>query len=257
MTVQLTVDGAIATLLFDSPERHNALSPEDRYESARLLNDVRHDDSVRALVLTGSGASFCAGAHVGQMGNDGLFAARARMERGVHAMVQAIAAMPKPVVAAVRGHALGMGWSLALACDVVIASETAKFSTLFLKRGLVPDGGAVHMLSRAIGDLRAKELAFSSRTMEAAEALSLGLVTRVVADGDLESDTAATAKQLSEGPTQAYAFTKQLFRVAPTVTFERYLEVEAMLQPQLNQSHDHHEGIAAFKERREPHFRGE
>lgn len=256
MPLELDKLPPVATLTLNAPARHNALTPQDRFEATELLERLEHDDSIRALVVTGAGRSFCAGADVSGMGGDGLFASRTRMQRGVHGMVKALRAMEKPTIASVRGYALGMGWSLALATDWVIASENARFCTMFSRRGLTPDSGAVHLLARNIGELRAKELVYSARMIDAAEALRLGLVTEVVPDDELEDATNALADRLANGPTKAFGFTKRLFDVSADSSFERFLEVEALVQPQINQSDDYREGVAAFREKREPRFSG-
>lgn len=257
MTVQLDVDGsAVATLLLNNPARHNALTPEDRFEAARMVSQLRFDTAVRAVLVRGSGKSFCAGADVGRMGEDDLFASRARMQRGAHALIRALTELEKPVIAAVRGYALGMGWSIALAADLVLASDTARFSTIFVKRGLAPDSGAIHLLARHIGVLRAKDLVFRPRMINAEQARELGLVTEVVPDGQLDAAAASLAADMATGPTRALGFAKQLFSAAADSSLDRFLEIEALVQPQLNQSGDFREGVAAFRENRTPDFTG-
>jgi len=250
-----TADG-IARITFDAPGRRNALTPEDRYELAEELTRLRHDPEVRVVLMTGAGSDFCTGADVGQMGKDDPAAARVRMQRGVGGVARALAAMEKPVVSAVRGYAVGFGWSMPLASDMVIASETARFSMLFSKRGLAPDGGSLHFLIRHVGQMRAKEMAFTARMIEAREALELGLVTRVVADDALETEAEALCADLLARPTRALGLTRMLFETATTASLDNYLEVEAFVQSALNQSEDCREGIAAFREKRPPVFRG-
>lgn len=250
-----TADG-IARITFDAPGRRNALTPEDRYKLADELTRLRHDPEVRVVLMTGAGSDFCTGADVGQMGKDDPAAARVRMQRGVGGVARALAAMEKPVVSAVRGYAVGFGWSMPLASDMVIASETARFSMLFSKRGLAPDGGSLHFLIRHIGQMRAKEMALTARMIEAREALDLGLVTRVVADDALEAETEALCADLLARPTRALGLTRMLFETATTASLDSYLEVEAFVQSALNQSEDYREAIAAFREKRPPVFRG-
>jgi 2-(1,2-epoxy-1,2-dihydrophenyl)acetyl-CoA isomerase len=175
--------------------------------------------------------------------------------RSAHRMIVAIATIEKPVIAAVRGAVAGIGWSMALACDMVVASETAVFSQVFRNVGLVPDGGAIYFLTQALGVLRAKELVYTGRRMPAAEAASVGLITRLVADDQLESEAQALAEQMSAGPTFAFGVAKKMFKAVNTPSLETYLDMESWAQGVALMTEDHGEGIAAFKEKRKPVFR--
>jgi len=249
------VDG-IGRITLDTPGRKNALSPEERFEMAEMLRALRFDPEVRVILLRGEGGDFCAGADVSRMGKDAQGSARARMQRGVAGIAREMAALEKPVVCAVRGVAVGFGWSLALASDVVIASDTARFSMIFSKRGLAPDGGAVHFLIRHIGQLRAKELAFSARTLGADEAFGMGLVSRVVPDASLEDEAEAYCRHLLTLPTLALGMTRHLFEVATSADLDTYLDVEAFTQSFLNQSEDYKEAVSAFLEKRPGVYHG-
>ncbi len=257
MSVELIVDGAVAKVVLNRPERMNALTVEMRESLREHFSRIRFDDAIRAVIVTGSGAHFCSGADVGRMGGhaDGL-AARQRLQYGSHQVIRAMHATEKPVIAAVRGIAVGVGWSLALACDIIIAAEDARFAQVFRKIGLAPDGGAAWFLARRIGVARAKELAFSARQVQAEEALRLGLVEHVVPVAELEARAEAMARDFADGPTFALGLTKKLYDAAIGPRLEDYLELEALVQPQLNQSADHAEGVVAFKEKRKPDFRG-
>jgi 2-(1,2-epoxy-1,2-dihydrophenyl)acetyl-CoA isomerase len=173
-----------------------------------------------------------------------------------HRMIRNLAAIEKPVVAAVRGPCAGMGWSLAMACDIVIASETARFAQVFRHIGLVPDGGAVWFLARYLGTLKAKELVFSGRRIDAAEAHALGLVTRVVADGELDEAAWQAALDLARGPTRALGAGKKLFDFMHQPSLDALLAKEAELQSAALASSDHREGVRAFLEKRAPTFTG-
>ncbi|HWL58963.1 MAG TPA: enoyl-CoA hydratase-related protein [Paracoccus sp. (in: a-proteobacteria)] len=249
------VDG-IGRITLDTPCRKNALSPEERFEMAEMLRALRFDPEVRVILLRGEGDDFCAGADVSRMGKDAQGSARTRMQRGVAGVAREMAALEKPVVSAVRGVAVGFGWSLALASDVVIASDTARFSMIFSKRGLAPDGGAVHFLIRHIGQLRAKELAFSARILGADEAFGMGLVSRVVPDASLEDEAAAYCRHLLTLPTLALGMTRHLFEVATSADLDTYLDVEAFTQSFLNQSEDYKEAVSAFLEKRPGVYHG-
>lgn len=256
MGLYLEKSGGIGRITFDTPGRRNALSPEERYEMADIVRGLRHDAEVRVVLIRGANGDFCAGADVSRMGNDDQGSARTRMQRGVCAIARELAALEKPVVSAVGGVAVGFGWSVALASDVVIASETARFSLIFAKRGLAPDGGAIHFLIRHIGQLRAKELAFSARMVPAAEALEMGLVSRVVSEDRLEEEAEEYCRQLLAMPTLALGMTRHLFEVATSASLDEYLDAEAFTQSSLNQSEDYKEAVKAFLEKRPGIYHG-
>ncbi len=256
MSVEMNVEGAVATITLNRPEKKNALTVEMREGLIAHFQRARFDDDIRALVLTGAGEAFCSGADVDRMGDSDGRAARHRLQKLSHTYMRTLHAIEKPVIAAVRGHAVGIGWSLALGCDMVVASETAVFSQIFRRIALGPDGGAIWYLTRRLGMNLAKELVFTARVVGAAEALKLGLVNHVVADGDLMGRTMEMARDMAEGPTFMFGLAKKLFHMAPSVSLEDYLEMEAMVQPQLNRTQDHQEGKAAFREKRKPRFIG-
>jgi len=255
MPIDLSQDGAVATVTMNIPQRRNALSFEMRAQLREVLEQVNDDASVRAVVLTGAGVGFCAGADVETMTADGLQMSRARMLHS-HALIRTLYRMEKPVIAAVRGHAVGYGWSLALACDLVIASETAKFSQIFTKIGLAPDGGAVYFLQRIVGQARAKEMVYSARMVEAAEALQLGIANRVVADDALDAQAARWAAELAAAPTFALVMSKRMFETGSSPGLDQFLETELLMQPQMKQTADYKEGTRAFREKRAARFIG-
>ena len=258
MSVDLSVEGAVATIVLNRPEKLNALTVEMRESLCEMFVRLRFDDAVRALVVTGAGRAFCSGADVGRMAGQGedLRAGRERMQRGAHTFIRALHAIEKPVIAAVRGPAVGIGWSLALACDLVVAAKSARFSQIFRRIGLAPDGGAIWFLTRRIGMAKAKELVFSARFVEADEALALGLVNQVVEDDELEAKAAALAADLAAAPTFALGLAKKLFHAAVGPSLDEYLEIESLVQPQLHHTEDHAEGVAAFREKRPAKFVG-
>ena len=254
--VKLERSGAIARVILNRPERMNALIVEMRERIAELFNTLATDSSVRAVILTAAGPAFCASGDVTKMGDFTPDTAMQRLKLS-HRMVLSVANIEKPVVAAVRGAVAGIGWSLALACDAVIASETAKFSQVFKNVGLAPDGGAIYFLTQTLGVLRAKELVYSARPMLAQEALAHGLVTKVVPDDALEAEAEALAAKLAAGPSFAFANTKKLFKAMYQPSLETFLDSEAWAQGLTLMSDDHKEGVAAFLEKRKPSFRGQ
>jgi len=243
MSVDLTIEGAVAKVVLNRPEKLNALSIEMRESLCDYFARLRFDDAVRVVIVTGAGRGFCSGADVDRMAGQphDLRADREHMQRGGHTFIRALHAIEKPVIAAVRGPAVGIGWSIALACDLVVASKTARFSQIFRRIGLAPDGGAIWFLTRRLGIAKAKEL---------------GLVNHVVEDDQLMTKTEELAADLAEAPTFALGLAKKLFHAAVGPGLENYLEIESLVQPQLHMTTDNAEGVAAFREKRKPKFIG-
>src|ERR1700755_631614 len=191
MTVDMTIEGAVAKVVLNRPDKLNALTIDMRQSLCDYFARLRYDDAVRVVIVTGAGRAFCSGADVDRTAGQrhDLRADRERMQQGGHTFIRALHSIEKPTIAAVRGPAVGIGWSIALACDLVVASKTARFSQIFRRIGLVPDGGAIWFLTRRLGMANAKELLFSARFVDAEEALALGLVNHVVEDDELMAKT--------------------------------------------------------------------
>jgi len=255
MNVRYEVRDAVGIVTLDRPEKLNALTVEMREALGTCFESAGRDPTVRAVLLQSSGKAFCASGDVGTMGDFTAATGRERLKLA-HRMVRNLANIEKPVVAAVRGAVAGIGWSMALACDAVIASETAQFSMVFRHVGLVPDGGAVYFLTQHVGLLRAKELAYSGRRVDAAEALSLSLVNRVVPDGELEARAWEEASALASGPTLALGMAKKMFKLMYQPDLETLLDAEAWAQGVALLSDDHKEGVRAFFDKRKPKFSG-
>lgn len=255
MTIRYEVRDAVAIVTLDRPEKLNALTVEMREALGSRFEQAGRDDDVRAVLLRASGTAFCASGDVSKMGDFDARSGRALLKLA-HRMVRNLANIEKPVVTAVRGAVAGIGWSMALAGDAVIASETARFSMVFRHVGLVPDGGAVWFLAQHLGPLRAKELVYSGRRIDAHEAAALGLVNRVVADDTLDEVAMAHARELAQGPTFAFGVAKKLFKSMYQPDLETVLDAEAWAQGLSLMTDDHKEGVAAFFEKREPRFQG-
>jgi 2-(1,2-epoxy-1,2-dihydrophenyl)acetyl-CoA isomerase len=210
------------------------------------------------VVLTGTGRGFCAGADLsGGTGGDRLPGDVARMLRqGAQRLIAAVLDCEKPVIAAVNGTAAGLGAHLAFACDLVLAAESARFIEVFVRRGLVPDGGGAYLLPRLLGPRRAKELLFFGDAVSAAEAERLGLVNRVVPDADLAKTTREWATRLASAPTRALALTKHLVNTSLESDRATAFAAEAWAQELNMTTEDAREGLRAFVERRGPEFRG-
>ena len=251
--VETTRDGAVATVRLNRPDRLNALDRATRWELVTTLRDVAADDSVRAVVLTGTGRAFCVGQDLAAV--EELEHADETVAGSYNPIAQTIADMPKPVVAAVNGAAVGAGLGLALACDLRLAAEEATFSCAFGKVGLVPDTGVSWHLVRELGYARAFALATLGRTFTAEEAKAYGLVNRVLPADQLADSAGGLAELMASGPSLAFALTKRQFRAAGEVSFEGLLAMEARHQGEAAAHPDHVEGRTAFAEKRPPSWR--
>lgn len=251
-TIQLNVDNGIATLTLNRPEKRNAFSDGMRSELIETLEQVSRDDAIRALVVTGAGKGFCAGGDVAGMeqrlqapAGDIALAGWRRQQR-VHHAVTLLHAMPKPTLAAVNGAAAGLGADMALSCDFVIASGAASFAWSYIKRGLIPDGGGLYLLPRRVGLARAKELIFSGRRVDAAEALELGIADRLSKTEDLLGDAHAWADELSQGSPVALALGKTLLNRTFESDAGEILMQGSQAQAVCYTSSQHRESVQAF-----------
>lgn len=255
MSIELKYQGNVAIVTLNRPDKLNALTDEMYRRVTELFTEFRTDDKVRAVVVTGAGRAFCSGSDVTSMVNTNLVEGRARMQTR-HAMITAIANLEKPVIAAVRGVAAGIGFSVAMACDLIVAADNAKFSQIFKKIGLVPDGGSIYFLVQRVGIARAKELVYTARMLPAEEAREWGIINRVVPDAELESSALALAQELAESATFALALAKKMFQAMYVPTLETHLEQENLCQGIAKLTEDHIEGVTAFKEKRVAVFKG-
>ncbi len=250
---------AVARVLLNRPEARNAIDVAMARALREALDDVSADDGVRAVVLAGAGPTFSAGGDIRAMaeaGSAGREALLRDVTRHYHAAVAAIAAMQKPVVAAVRGGAGGGGLSLMLACDLAIVDESAKLALGFNAIGLTPDGGATFHLPRLVGWRRAIALTFLNEVFDGRRAVELGLATRAVPAAEVDEAALSLATQLAQGPTRAFARTKELFRTSPSRTLAEALALESETIATGSAEADGGEGIDAFVEKRPPRFRG-
>lgn len=256
-TVELSVEAGLATVTLNRPQALNALDVRAKDELADVWRRLGPDREVRAVLVTGAGRAFCSGGDVKQMDPDrSPEATRAMIAKLGREVVIPLARLEKPVVAAVNGHAHGLGLALALACDLIYAAEGAVLSAAFTRIGLSPDGCCSYLLARAVGVLTAKDLMFTGRRVDGAEAKALGLVTRVLPDAELLPAAREAALGLAAGPTIALARTKRLLDDAAARTLEETAELEALAQAVARASDDHAEGVAAFAAKRRPEFTG-
>ncbi|MHB8642417.1 MAG: enoyl-CoA hydratase-related protein [Gaiellaceae bacterium] len=252
--VETSRDGAVLTITLNRPEKLNAFNGAVHKALAAALKEARAED-VRAVVITGAGRGFCVGQDLTEF-QDSAGDIAERLRATYHPNVLAIRALEKPVIASVNGVAAGAGMSFACACDLRLAADSASFVPAFIRIGLVPDSGGTFFVTRLLGYARAFEWLCSGRTLNAADALSWGLVNEVVPAGDLAGRAAALAAQLAGLPTQAIGMTKRLLDRAGRATLDEQLEWEAQLQAAATKSEDFAEGVQAFLEKRDPTFRG-
>ena len=257
MTSLVTVkqEGSIAIVTLNHPDKLNAMTDEMYNRVRELFTQFQTDSSVRAVVLTGAGRAFCSGSDVTSMAKIGLVEGRARMQTR-HAMINAIVNLEKPVIAAVRGVAAGIGFAMMMACDLIVAADNAKFSQIFKKIGLVPDGGSVFFLVQRLGIARAKELVYTARMLPAEEARDWGLINRVVPDDELDANALAWAQEMGGSATFVLALAKKMFQSMYKPNLEEQLEQENLCQQIAKLTEDHVEGVTAFKEKRAAVYKG-
>ena len=260
--LRIEIADQIATVTLDRPEKLNALSRDLHDEMVQAANQLRADDDVRVLIITGAGRGFCSGADLtarpAENGVSNTQSARLDEFGWVGAQALAFGAIDKPTIAAVNGVAAGAGMSLALACDIRVGSEKARFKTVFLERSLSPDAGMTWFLPRIIGYARASELIFTSRFVESDEALDIGLLNRRVPHDELLSAARETAAQIAFWPPMAARAAKRVIQRNLNATLEEGLRNEIVAISHARQApHDVAEAQASFVERRQPQFTGQ
>jgi len=251
--VIVTAQGSVAVLAFNHPEVLNAVSARMIKGALAALDFIENQSQFRALVLTGEGKGFCAGANLSEI-QPGVSAGD-MLEHVYHPFLRRLTRLALPVVTAVNGAAVGIGMSFALSGDLTLAARSAFFQQGFSKLGLVPDGGSSWLLPRLVGLARARELAFLSEKLPAEKALAWGLINSVVDDDKLRGEALALAEKLGHGPA-ALTLTRRLFWQSPGNSYEEQLALEQAAQTKAGESADFREGLAAFQEKRPPRFTG-
>ena len=262
-TVDLVLDEAgVATITLNRPQALNAWNRRLGIDLLAAIRAVSDDPAARAVVVTGAGRAFSSGADLrdsgslGQMTPEGHVDVRTTLTERYHPIITGIREMPKPVVAAVRGPAVGIGLSLALACDLIVAAESAYFLLAFVSIGLVPDGGSSVFVPSRVGMARAAEMALLGERISAPQARDWGLINRAVPDDRFDEEVAALAARLAAGPTRSYAGTKRELNHWLYTRMAQQLELEADIQQEMAGTADFLEGVASFAEKRPARFTG-
>jgi 2-(1,2-epoxy-1,2-dihydrophenyl)acetyl-CoA isomerase len=256
-TIEVDVADGAATITLNRPEKLNAWNLQLGLDLREAVEGLAADEAVRAVLITGAGRGFSSGADLSETHEgDGLPDLRARLKERYHPIITGIREMPKPVVAAVNGGAVGIGCSLALSADLILAAESSYFLLAFINIGLVPDGGSTAFVPARIGLARAAEMILLGERIQAPQALEWGLVNRVVPDDELRPEADALLARLAKGPTKAYAGGKALINRRVYADLHGQLEAEADFQGEQGASADFVEGVLAFMQKREPNFTG-
>jgi 2-(1,2-epoxy-1,2-dihydrophenyl)acetyl-CoA isomerase len=245
----------VALVKLNNPESLNALSADVKSDVADFFKKAATDENIKAIIITGEGRAFCAGGDLKATPPTSVADGRNRIKK-LHELVRLIRDIEKPVIAAVNGFAVGAGMNFALACDLIVASEDAKFSEIFVNVALIPDAGGLYFLPLLVGPMRAKELCFTGRRIGAEEAEKLGLVNKVVPPDRLIDEAMSLATSIANGPTISIAYIKRLINKSSEIDFDTLLEAEAFAQGVCMKTEDAQEGVLAFKEKRNPVFQG-
>lgn len=254
--IVLEKENGIATIIMNRPKVLNTLHPDLIKEFVIALKDVKEDDEIKVVVLTGAGKAFCAGGDLPYIESiDNPIDGRAYIKMAGN-IIMGITKMEKPVIAMVNGVAAGAGFNIALACDIIYCSKSARFAQSFSKVGLVPDCGGSYFLQRAVGSHKAKELMFTAELISSETAYELGFINKVVDDDELKEKTYQFAEKLVQAAPIPLAFIKTSINQSERLTLEDALEVETDKQSFCLQTQDNKEGVKAFKEKRAPIFSG-
>lgn len=258
-SVLVSLEAGVLTLTLNRPEKLNAFNPEMHQALRQAIGRATDEREVRAVLLTGAGRGFCAGQDLAER-DVGAGAApidlAVSLGSNYNPLVRRLRALPKPVVCAVNGVAAGAGANIALACDIVLAARSARFVQAFSRIGLIPDCGGSYFLPRLVGTARAMGLALLAESVGAEQAEQWGLIWKALDDAKLAPEAAALARRLASGPTRGYGLLKQAMYASSGNSLDAQLDLERDLQREAGLSDDYREGVSAFKEKREPQFRG-
>jgi len=258
-TIEFVIEDALARLTFNRPDRLNSFTAQMHEEVREAMQTVQRDDGIRCLLISGNGRAFCAGQDLSDSdvapGDDALDLG-ATLEQKYNPLIRSLVTLEKPVICAVNGVAAGAGANIALACDIVIAAESAKFIQSFCSIGLVPDSGGTWTLPRLVGRARALGLALLGERISARQAEDWGLIWKCVADDELASTAEQMARHLATRPTHGLGLIKRAMLASNDNSLDQQLDLERDLQRLAGRSDDYREGVSAFMEKREPVFKG-
>lgn len=256
-SIELKIENSVAWISLNRPEVFNSFNREMAFLLQETLDNCANDTNVRAIVITGNGKAFCAGQDLKEVTDPELNPGfRKILEEHYNPIIKKIRNIEKPIIAAVNGVAAGAGANIALACDIVVASENASFIQAFSKIGLIPDSAGTFFLPRLIGFQKATALMMLGDKVSAEEALNMGMIYKIFPTGLFEEEVMTLATTLAQMPTKAVGLTKRLLNQSMTNNLEQQLALESDLQIEASSSNDYKEGVTAFVEKRKPEFKG-
>lgn len=250
------VDNGIATISLNRPEVYNALNDEITFEMQDAFKAVAKDENVRVVILTGEGKAFCSGQDLKASSTEEKRSFLESLHKRYNPIIRAMRNLPKPIVCRLNGVAAGAGCSIALACDVIVASEEATLIEVFINIGLVPDSGSSYFLPRLVGMAKAFELCSMGSKVKAKDAFAIGLINKVVAHDQLDAAVKEFADHYAKAPTKSIGLIKKMLNKSATSTLDDMLDYEAYCQEIAGNTHDYKEGVTAFLEKRKPDFKG-
>lgn len=254
--LKYTLENGVATITLNRPDVYNALNDEITYELQNALKAISKDEHVRVVVLTGEGKAFCSGQDLKAASGDQKRSFLQSLHKRYNPIISAMRSLPKPIVCRLNGVAAGAGCSLALASDIIVASEEATLIEVFINIGLVPDSGSSYFLPRLIGMAKAFEMCSMGSKVKASEAVTMGLINKCVPADQLDAAVKSYTDYFALAPTKSIGLIKKMLNKSTTSSLEEMLEYEAYCQEIAGTSHDYKEGVTAFLEKRKPAFVG-
>ena len=255
--IKYDLKGGVATITFNRPEVYNALNNEITFELQAALKEVKKNDEVRVVVLTGEGKAFCSGQDLKASAAEPNRSFSDSIHKRYNPIIKGIRNLPKPVICRLNGVAAGAGCSFALACDLIVAAESAKLIEVFINIGLVLDSGSSYFLPRLVGSAKSFELATMGTRVSGREAEAMGLINKCVADEELDAAVKAYTDYYAQAPTKAIGLMKKMLNKSQNTSLEDMLDYEAYNQDIAGATADHKEGVQAFLEKRKPEFKGQ